>query len=93
MRRELRQSDSIEIIILNNYRSIVIPECGQISPGLQNDVDREDEAEQNICDQQLSEVPHQLWAFPGKHVEEKHGVVDHHEDELEQEHKADNLSV
>ena len=63
MRRELRQSDSIEIIILNNYRSIVIPECGQISPGLQNDVDGETNTDHDIVNTKVHDYSHSEFFF------------------------------
>ena len=47
-RRHLVESDSIEVIVLYNYWGIVVPQVGQISPGLQYYVDWEDETEKDI---------------------------------------------
>ena len=39
------EPDCIEIIVLYNYWTIVVPELGQIPPGLQYYIDWEDEGQ------------------------------------------------
>ena len=45
-RKNLQYIERVEIIVLDNQGAVHIPESGQISPGLEYDVDREDQADQ-----------------------------------------------
>ena len=45
-RKNLQYIERVEIIVLDNQGAVHIPESGQISPGLKDNVDREDQADQ-----------------------------------------------
>ena len=57
IRFDLKQSHSIEIIVLKNNRIVVVPQSWQIPSCLQNYVDWEQETQDNTGDNNLYVVP------------------------------------
>ena len=92
-RRHLVESDSIEVIVLYNYWGIVVPQVGQISPGLQYYVDWKDEGQHKVVKYNLDPVSKAQCQLPGNDLEHKQKVFETLQEDVGEEEKTEKLSV
>ena len=52
----MRESYSVEVVVLKNDRGFFAPESGQIAPGLEDYIDWEDEADDETVHTQLKKI-------------------------------------
>ena len=69
-RKNLQHIDRVEIIVLDYQGAVHIPESGQILPGLKDDVDREDQADQEN-ENKIEEIEKKKCVLPRDDVKQK----------------------
>ena len=69
-RKNLQHIERVEIIVLDYQGAVHIPESGQIPPGLEDDVDREDQADQEN-ENKIEEIEKKKCVLPRDDVKQK----------------------
>ena len=92
-RSHLVESDSIEIIVLYNYWRVVVPELGQISPGLKYYVDWKYEGQDEDIKHNLDPVSQAQRELPGNDIKHEEKIFETLQEDVGEEEKTEQLGV
>lgn len=69
---DLGQSESEEVVVLEDYRRLVTPETGKVPPCFEYDVNGEDEGNQDVNKDELDDIIEEHCELPGDNSGEEH---------------------